>query len=256
MQEKLKPTGKCHFCGETFAKASIHRHLATHLKEKAATGNPGSSFFVKVEPHKKMDTFPYFLSLWIDGETQMDEFDSFLRKIWLECCGHLSGFRRREKYSDKKALKETTKQLMSEGKWEEAFELSVEYDDDIEIDMEDDANYVFEIGEVLDYDYDYGSTTTLTITVIDEYPVKADSRIVLLSRNEPFAIMCKDCGEMPATKVSAYSWNFLVYCNKCAQKQARKKEYYFLPVVNSPRIGVCGYDGGTIDKERDGFYQG
>jgi len=255
MQEKIKSTGKCIFCGKTFTKAIIHRHLATHLKEKTTTGNFGSSFFVKVEPHKKMYSFPYFLSLWIDGETQMYEFDFFLRQIWLECCGHKSDFRRREKYSDKKVLKETINQLRFEGKWEEAFELNMEYDDKIEIDMEDNANNVFEIGEVLDYDYDYGSTTTLIITVIDEYSVKADSKIVLLSRNEPFAIMCKDCGEMPATKVSTYSWDFLVYCDKCAKKQARNSEYYFLPVVNSPRIGVCGYNGGTVDKERDGFYQ-
>ncbi len=25
-----------------------------------------------------------------------------------------------------------------------------------------------------------------------------------------------------------------------------------LPVVNSPRMGICGYEGGMIDKERDG----
>jgi len=24
-----------------------------------------------------------------------------------------------------------------------------------------------------------------------------------------------------------------------------------MPLVNSPRAGVCGYEGGTIDKERD-----
>jgi hypothetical protein len=27
-----------------------------------------------------------------------------------------------------------------------------------------------------------------------------------------------------------------------------------MPIVNSPRMGVCGYEGGTIDKERDGIY--
>ena len=97
MQEKIKSTGRCYFCSKTFAKASIHRHLATHLKEKTATGSPGSSFFVKVEPHKRMDSFPYFLSLWIDGETKMNDFDLFLRHIWLECCGHLSEFRRKGK---------------------------------------------------------------------------------------------------------------------------------------------------------------
>jgi hypothetical protein len=27
-----------------------------------------------------------------------------------------------------------------------------------------------------------------------------------------------------------------------------------MPVVNSPRMGVCAYMGGSIDKQRDGVY--
>jgi hypothetical protein len=30
MQEKIKSEGKCLFCGKTFDKAGINRHLATH----------------------------------------------------------------------------------------------------------------------------------------------------------------------------------------------------------------------------------
>jgi hypothetical protein len=32
-------------------------------------------------------------------------------------------------------------------------------------------------------------------------------------------------------------------------------DYAAMPIVNSPRAGVCGYTGGTIDKERDGAYK-
>jgi hypothetical protein len=48
------------------------------------------------------------------------------------------------------------------------------------------------------------------------------------------------------------------FCDKCAEKHAKKCEdfadYASMPVVNSPRMGVCGYEGGSIDTERDGVY--
>jgi penicillin-binding protein-related factor A (putative recombinase) len=46
MQEKIKSEGKCLFCGKTFAKASINRHLATHLNKK--NNEEGISFLIKV----------------------------------------------------------------------------------------------------------------------------------------------------------------------------------------------------------------
>jgi hypothetical protein len=48
------------------------------------------------------------------------------------------------------------------------------------------------------------------------------------------------------------------FCDKCAEKHAKKcadfEDYASLPIVNSPRMGVCGYMGGTIDTERDGVF--
>jgi len=85
--------GKCLFCEKTFSKAGINRHLKTHLAKKGTENKPGTSFLLKVEP----DPYywiqaPYFLSLWINGDTKMKYLDDFLRAIWLECCGHLSAF--------------------------------------------------------------------------------------------------------------------------------------------------------------------
>ncbi len=36
---------------------------------------------LKVEANPKWETRPYFLILWIDGETKIDELDDFLRQI-------------------------------------------------------------------------------------------------------------------------------------------------------------------------------
>jgi hypothetical protein len=48
-----------------------------------------------------------------------------------------------------------------------------------------------------------------------------------------------------------------MFCEKCAKKHAKECEdfadgYAVMPVVNSPRMGVCAYEGGCIDTERDG----
>ena len=223
MEEKIKSEGKCLFCGKTFAKAGINRHLETHLKEKIANGKTGKSFFVKVETNKGWGPTPYFLSLWIDGETSLKTIDKFLRDIWLECCGHMSSFS--------------------------------------EAGMTKKTQDLFEKGLQLVYEYDFGSTTSLTLTVVDEYPIKADKKIVLLSRNEPLKIMCSVCGKLPAVELCTVCMydEEAVFCEKCAKKHSKKCEDFFdyaaMPVVNSPRMGVCAYEGGCIDEERDGIFQ-
>ena len=48
------------------------------------------------------------------------------------------------------------------------------------------------------------------------------------------------------------------FCDDCAEKHTKECEdfadYAEMPVVNSPRMGECAYDGGTIDTERDGVF--
>jgi len=222
MQEEFISKGKCFFCGKIFAKAGINRHLSTHLNEIAKSGQTGYSFLVKVETDKNWGETPYFLSLWVDGGTTMKTIDKFLRDIWLECCGHLSRF---------------------DGAG-----------------MTRKAETVFAKGVQVNYEYDFGSSTSLTLTVVDEYPIKADKKIVLLSRNEPLKIMCAICKKVPATQICTVCMydEDAEFCDKCAEKHAKKCEdftdYSNMPIVNSPRMGVCGYNGGVIDTERDGVF--
>jgi hypothetical protein len=127
--------------------------------------------------------------------------------------------------------------------------------------MEAKAEDLFSKGLTLEYEYDFGDTTKLNIVVVDEFPIKATQDIVLCSRNEPPEILCSVCGKAPATTlctVCLYSGN-AVFCEKCAKKHAKEcadfADYANLPVVNSPRTGVCAYNGGVIDEERDGVYK-
>jgi hypothetical protein len=185
----------------------------------------------------------------------MKDIDQFLRDIWLECCGHLSAFTNPQNRTRVGLWNFFEgEELLAHGKtkaYEELMEDTVG-----EIPMGRKVKDVFYPGLKLDYEYDFGSSTDLQLTVIDVIPVKPDKKIVLLSRNEPLAWLCDTCEKEPATHIcTVHDWDEdSLFCDKCAQKHAKKCEdfeYAGLPVVNSPRAGVCCYQGGVIDLERD-----
>ena len=259
MQEQIKSEGKCLFCSKTFAKAGINRHLATHLKEKVKTGKKGLSFLLKVETNKRWGSTPYFLSLWVDGEATMKTIDDFLRAIWLDCCGHLSAFtdpNNRRPFGWDFFEATELKEKGNAGEYDQLME-----DETGEISMSRKVKKALYEGLVLNYVYDFGDSTELTITVMNEYPVKADENIVLLSRNEPLHMMCFVCRKVPATQMcmTCMTNGEAYFCDRCAQKHEKECEefadYASMPIVNSPRTGVCGYTGGVIDTERDGVYR-
>src|SRR6266487_2991409 len=106
---------------------------------------------------------------------------------------------------------------------------------------------VLKVGQKFTYEYDFGSTTELNLRVVSERDGVAqageeDDPITILARNVAPVILCKVCGK-PATKVVAGYFNVEenAYCNKCAKRS--EDADMMLPVVNSPRVGVCGYTG-------------
>lgn len=249
--------GHCLFCDKTFKKAGINRHLSKHLSEKAIQGPKGKSFHLKIEANPRWGSAPYFLSLWMDGGATMGHLDDFLRAIWLECCGHLSAFRdpNRKQLGGMWDFFEA-EELVREGKvkeYEDLMEKSMG-----EIPMGRTAKETFYKGLKLEYEYDFGSTTELLVTVLGEYGTKADKPIVLLSRNEPLGILCESCGKASAVYMCNVCYGYDdegIFCKACAKKHEKEcsdfADYAAMPVVNSPRMGVCGYEGGTIDLDRD-----
>jgi hypothetical protein len=259
MEQNPKSEGKCLFCGKTFAKAGINRHLKTHLEQKATENPQGKSFLVKIGTDSYYGNTPYFLYLWVDGTATMKNVDGFLRDIWLECCGHMSAFtnpankQRSGMWGYFEAM-----ELLEQGKQKKYEKLMEETNG--EIPMSRKVNQVFHKDLKLDYKYDFGSSTNLQLTVMDEYPVKADKNIVLLSRNEPLEWLCDSCQKEPATQIcTVHDWDDdSCFCDKCAKKHAKKcsdfEEYASMQIVNSPRMGICAYNGGCIDVERDGVF--
>lgn len=257
MEKKLKSEGKCLFCNETFSKTTINRHLQKHLQEKALHNKPGKSFLLKIELSPNWGTAGYFLSLWVDGKALIGDIDEFLRAIWLECCGHMSSFVNLEHKKQRGSMWDffEAEKLLKNGQTKE-YEKMME-DTNGEIPQSRKIKDALYKNMVLEYQYDFGSTTELKISVIAEYSSVADKNIVLLSRNEPLNIICDSCKVATAIELcTAHQWGEeSMFCAKCAKKHAKKcddfNDYSSFPVVNSPRMGVCGYTGGSIDKKRD-----
>ena len=104
---------------------------------------------------------------------------------------------------------------------------------------------VLKVGQKFTYEYDFGSTTELNLRVVSERDgvvQEGDDPVTILARNVPPVILCKVCGK-PATKVVGGYFNVEenAYCDKCARRSG--DDEMMLPVVNSPRVGVCGYTG-------------
>ncbi len=224
MEEKLLSEGKCLYCDQLLTKKGIGNHLAKHLAWEEKTEPVENT---QIYWHIKVEADEMFLHLLVNGEASMKIIDKFLRAIWLDCCDHLSGFGHK----------------------------------DFKIRMNHKVHDVFEPGVKIFHDYDYGTTTRVFLKGVKHYQLNIEDKIILLSRNEPLKLMCANCKVEPAIRIcTTCNWEqYSFFCKKCSKKHEKVCEDFnedsSLPVVNSPRMGRCGYTGGFIDKERDGVYQ-
>jgi hypothetical protein len=206
------------------------RHLEACEQRAAMQGEIGSgqqakkskAFHLLVEGYR----LPmYWMHLQVAGDTTLATLDRFLRDTWLECCGHLSVFRI------------------------DGFNYYV----DAEMDAYWDArrkNMQVKLEEVLaprqtcSYEYDFGSTTELLVKVISECEVEMKGKdIYILARNNPPIIACDACGESASSLCPQCIYEDKgCLCDACA-KDHKCGEEVLLPLVNSPRAGVCGYTG-------------
>jgi hypothetical protein len=147
------------------------------------------------------------------------------------------------------------------------FALALEmYSDNGEQDMDVRLRKVLQVGTKFSHTYDFGSSTYLSLKVIGEREGAMtnvneddDGIVQIMSINEQPVIPCRECGK-PATRIipGYYSAWDSALCDTCKPKRDEEEfvsEESFLPVVNSPRVGVCGYTGGedmwVVDDEWD-----
>ncbi len=198
--------GNCYLCGRLIGKSGFKRHIqASHPYQEE---NEQKCVLLKIE-----DAYSgqYWLYLDISTSATLRSLDSFLRDIWLECCGHMSEFY-------------------------DARHMPVKMNAKM---------FQFPEGSTLYYEYDFGSTTELKISVAGwgRRPWQ-DNAVRLLGRNEPFHYVCQHCGKEADCICIDCAWKkenpFL--CEACIPKHNHGDDM-LLPVVNSPRMGVCGYCG-------------
>ncbi|MCL2232751.1 MAG: hypothetical protein FWB99_11015 [Treponema sp.] len=195
--------GNCYLCGTALAKSAMKNHiLRLHGEEPCEE----ECYLLKVEGVYNKE---YWLYVEVPRSVTLLKFDGFLRRIWLECCGHMSTF----------------------------LYLKLE-----EIDMEREWK-TFALGNKLLHHYDFGTTTETSVTIVGRTARKTPTGdIRLLARNTPPALKCVNCGK-PAKYVGMGNFDPFeyLYCAKCCDKNAQEGEILLIP--NSPRIGQCAYSG-------------
>lgn len=221
MTESKRTHGACVYCGREMTRSGMARHLGACEKRReaiaAADQQPGEAIpliHLQVQDAWGGD---YWLHLEMNGSATLKKLDDYLRAIWLECCGHLSQFSVDGRYGD-------------------------------ELPMSRKAAQVFQPGVELIHIYDFGTESVTRVRAVDIRTGKPTTKhpIALMARNEAPPYSCQECGR-PATHL----------CQECGYEdeqpgtlcdehtESHPHENYGEPVllVNSPRMGMCGYDG-------------
>ena len=216
MASRMRSKGSCWICDREFAKSSMTRHVGS-CREKH--GGPQPWLHLVVEgAHARM----YWMHLEAKLSARLSDLDGFLRLQWLECCGHLSSFR----------IGQTDYESHHESGWSDALSMKYALRD------------VLAPGTSFRHVYDFGSSTELTIKVVSERPGPRDrDPIRIVALNQPPAFKCSYCDTTAVTICSECDCNGIgQLCEACSANHECGSEMY-LPMVNSPRAGVCGYTG-------------
>jgi len=222
MVRKTQSRGLCVFCSREMTRGGLAKHLKSCPKRQEAinaanqgSGRGQSIYHLQVEDAWEGD---YWLHLEMKGSSTLKDLDRYLRAIWLECCGHMSEF-------------------SVGGAWQGRTVAASRR-----------AEQTFEPGLVLTHIYDFGTTSETLIKVADVRQGKPLSRhpIFLMARNHPPEAKCTECG-----KPAAWLCLECVYdhdeqgtlCDLHAKDHPHDDYGEPVPLVNSPRIGMCGYVG-------------
>jgi len=219
MPRKPENRGTCTFCGETLLRRGISKHLekCANYQQALSKRNQATENIWRVRVQDAYDS-DYWLELDMRGTASLTQLDSYLRAIWLECCGHLSEF--------------------NIGGW-----------GGMKVGKARKADQVFHSGLVLNHIYDFGTSSETTIRVMQEarsaVPLSKHP-ITLLARNLPLQFNCQECGQPAAWMCMECQVEYDepgLLCEKHVKKHPHEDYGEPIEIVNSPRMGMCGYSG-------------
>lgn len=213
--------GECRFCHKIFSGRGIGKHLVAceAKKEKDETLNKGKNQGYIY--HLAISAWgTYWLHIEMKGSATLSKLDNFLREIWLECCGHLS-------------------QFTIHGVSYSSYEAQDDFWGDVPESMDIPLENVLKLKDKFRHEYDFGTPTELAIQVVSIRKGVMDTPIRILARNHPPVFECQNCKKI-AAQICALCMED--YCDKCMEGHECGEDYA-MPLVNSPRTGVCGYVG-------------
>lgn len=225
--------GTCYLCGDSYTGRGMTRHLQA-CKDDHASATGRRTLHLKASGAHRPK---YWLHLGVDADATLADLDDVFRDVWLECCGHLS-----------------------------AFEVGrVRY----EHPLPDDQHSMYErrsmdvaVGDLLrpdqevTYEYDFGTVSELSVRVVDvgSYDVGPSppgvESVGVYARNHPPEIPCDECGAAASevcTEHFYYPDEDAWFCEDCVADHGCD-DHLYLPVVNSPRTGLCGFRGARLTR--------
>ncbi len=221
MPRTKQSRGECKFCGREMTKGGLTRHFpkCTKYQKTIEEANKKAGKKHKIYHLLISDTWQkdFWLHLEMTGSAELEDLDNYLRAIWLECCGHLSQF--------------------SIGGWRGD-----------EIPMDTPVNRVFDKGIELIHIYDFGTSSETLTKVIGERQGKPLTKqpIFLMARNQLPEVACMECDQNASWLcmecVSEHDKPGLL-CDRHVKKHPHDDYGEPVPLYNSPRVGMCGYDG-------------
>lgn len=215
MDEKNVTKGVCSICNSVVSRAGAKSHINKCLDQVDESAT--DAFLIKVQwPHKNPI---YWLYLSVPFKSTLEKLDSYLRNVWLECCGHLSQF------------------VINHKRYSSDFEPDP-YLSYLEFPMTIRCDKVLFPDVKFIHEYDFGTTTELLLEVVGVIKSVSKNKIELVMRNQEPTFICSFCDKKAAFVCAQNEYRF---CNDCVDFDDER--LYLLPLLNSPRTGVCGYGG-------------
>lgn len=208
-----KYEGQCKFCKGDFTKREIVNHLDVCKNRKRDE---------KIKNLRLRIIDPFVKNFWliveVNNEAKFKDLDKLIRDVWVECCGHLSLFGNYGNQINKGRV------IMD----------------------------ILKPGDKINYIYDFGTSTELTIEALKYSDCQlGNKKVELVARNYLPPSPCEKCGKQAMWVCSFCTetneeGRMIFVCDECAEKyhneEKEGEEHYLLPLANSPRCGVCGYE--------------
>ncbi len=185
-------------------------HLQDCLPTQVSAGPSGGREALLVLRAEARGLPTFWLDMAVKHEGKLKDVDQFLRRTWLECCGHMSEF------STGTHRKVTMNTKVSEA---------------------------LGSGDRLGYVYDFGSSTELVVRLLGGVSASSKGAVRLAARNEPPTWPCDACGKSATAVCTQCLYEGKGFCCAAHASDHGCGEDMLSPVVNSPRMGVCGYTG-------------